>query len=60
MVGNVSKLDFEQRFDEMYPRRADVYKIIVIVDKERDHIIGCGTIFFEKKFIRKLALVIVY
>lgn len=57
MVGSVSREDFEKRFDELYPKRQDVYKIIVIVDRERNHIIGAGTIFFEKKFTRKLGVV---
>lgn len=42
----------------MFPSRADVYKIVVIVDKAADYIIGAGTIFFEKKFIRKAGIVI--
>jgi hypothetical protein len=57
VVGTVTKEDFEKRFDEMFPKRAGVYKIVVLVDRERDHIIGAGTIFFEKKFMRKLGIV---
>ena len=57
VVGNVSKQDFEQRFDEMYPSRADVYKIVVIVEKASNWIVGAGTIFFEKKFVRNTSLV---
>ena len=57
VVGHVPKEDFEKRFDELYPKRADVYKVVVLVDKERNYIIGAGTIFFEKKFIRGLGLV---
>jgi glucosamine-phosphate N-acetyltransferase len=60
VVGTVTKEDFEKRFDEMFPKRADVYKIVVLVDRERDHIIGAGTIFFEKKFMRKLGIVITH
>lgn len=52
VVGNVTQKDYEERFDELFPKRNDVYKIVVIVDRERDFIIGAGTIFFEKKFIR--------
>lgn len=39
----------------MYPSRADIYKIVVIVEKSSDWIVGCGTLFFEKKFTRKLS-----
>lgn len=57
VVGNVTKDDFQKRFDEIYPKRSDVYKIVVLIDRERNYIIGAGTIFFEKKFIRGLGLV---
>eukprot|EP00347_Sterkiella_histriomuscorum_P006848 403351205 len=56
VVGNVTKEDFEKRFDEMYPSRQDVYKIVVIVERASNWIVGCGTIFFEKKFVRKLSI----
>lgn len=36
VVGNVTKEDYEKRFDEMFPKRSDVYKIVVLVDRERD------------------------
>jgi len=58
VVGQVSKEDFEKRFDELFPQRSDIYKIIVLLDKRADYIIGAGTIFFEKKFIRKTGIVI--
>ncbi len=57
VVGNVSKEEFEQRFDEIFPDQADIYKIVVIVDRENDQIIGAGTVFFEKKFIRGLGCI---
>ena len=34
VVGNVTQQDFEQRFDKMFPEQADIYKIVVIVDRE--------------------------
>ncbi|CDW77906.1 glucosamine 6-phosphate n-acetyltransferase [Stylonychia lemnae] len=52
VVGQVTKEDFEKRFDEMFPKRQEIYKIIVLLDKRADYIIGAGTVFFEKKFIR--------
>ena len=57
VVGKVTKQDFEKRFDEMFPSHDHVYKIVVIVDRETDKIVGCGTIFIEKKFIRQSGIV---
>lgn len=57
VVGNVTKEEFEKRFDELYPPREEMYKIVVIVEKATDWIVGVGTIFFEKKFLRKLSTV---
>jgi len=51
-VGKVTKEDFERRFDEMFPSHAHIYKIIVIIDTSNDKVIGSGTIFMEKKFLR--------
>lgn len=56
-MGNVTKEEFEKRFDELYPPREEMYKIVVIVEKATDWIVGVGTIFFEKKFLRKLSTV---
>ena len=57
-IGDVTKDDYEKRFDELFPKRADVYRIVVIVDKKKDKIIGTGTIFIEKKFLRQCGIVI--
>ena len=45
-----------QRFDELFPRLADMYKIIVIEDLRKQRIIGTGTVIIESKFIRDLGL----
>ena len=42
----------------MFPGRADTYRIVVIVDRKLDKVVGCGTIFIEKKFIRQTGTVI--
>lgn len=34
-----------------------LYKIVVIIDKKKDRIVGSGTILMEKKFIRQLGTV---
>jgi hypothetical protein len=34
-----------------------LYKIVVIVDKIKDRIVGAGTIMMEKKFIRQTGTV---
>jgi len=34
-----------------------VYKVVVIVDKIKDRIVGSGTILMEKKFIRQTGTV---
>ena len=41
----------------MFPKRADVYRIVVIVDKKKDKVIGTGTLFVEKKFLRQTGIV---
>lgn len=53
----MSKEDFEKRYDELFPAREDIYKIIVIVEKSSNWIVGCGTLFFEKKFLRNIGTV---
>jgi len=54
VVGDVSKADFEKRFDLMFPSRSDIYKIVVIYDLEAKKVIGTGTLLLELKFIRNL------
>lgn len=58
VVGNTSKQDFEKRFDEMFTGdMRGVYKVVVIVDRIKDRIVGSGTILMEKKFIRQTGTV---
>tara|TARA_B110000305_G_C19027481_1_gene442192 strand:+ start:186 stop:578 length:393 start_codon:yes stop_codon:yes gene_type:complete len=47
---------FLQRFDEMYPQESHSYKIIVVEDKQSGKIVGAGTIFNEKKFLRNTGI----
>jgi glucosamine-phosphate N-acetyltransferase len=57
VVGNVTQEDFEKRYDEMFPDKADTYRIIVIYDKQKDKVIGSTCIFLERKFIRQTGIV---
>jgi hypothetical protein len=57
VVGKVTKQDFEKRYDEIFPDHDHIYKIVVIEDKSNKKVIGCGTIFFEKKFLRQTGTV---
>ena len=43
----------------MFPSKADTYRIVVILDRRTGSIIGCGTIFIEKKFLRQTGIVII-
>ena len=54
---NYSEGEFLDRFDSMFPGEAHIYKIIVLVDNKSDSIIGAGTMFTEKKFIRNAGVV---
>ena len=40
----------------MFPRLADIYKIMVIEDRAKGKIIGAGSLVVEKKFIRSLGI----
>ena len=40
----------------MFPVFQSVYKIIVIVDKSSNQIIGAGSLMLEKKFVRDVGL----
>ena len=51
-VGSVSKDQFEKTWDEMFQTRSDIYKVIVIVDKVKNVVIGSGSLMIEQKFIR--------
>ena len=55
-VGSTTKQQFMQRFDELFPRLQDMYKIIVIEDVRKQRIIGAGSVILESKFIRNLGL----
>ncbi len=57
VVGDVSKSDFEARYDWMFPKHADTYFIAVIVDKKLDTVIGSATLMLERKFVRNTGLV---
>jgi hypothetical protein len=48
---------FIQRFDDIFPRQSDTYKIIVIVDTKLNKIIGSGSLILEKKFVRDTGIV---
>lgn len=60
VVGEVSKQDFENRFDWIFPRQSDTYYIVVIVDKLKDKVIGSATLLLERKFIRNTGTVSYY
>ena len=57
VVGNVTQEEYERRWDELFKKHSDHYKIVVIVDKRKDLIVGSGTLFIEKKFIRESGIV---
>lgn len=50
-VGQISEESFKAQFSEMFPTKKDVYKIVVIVDRASDQVIGCGSLIIEHKFI---------
>ncbi|KAK4569644.1 Glucosamine-phosphate N-acetyltransferase-like protein [Recurvomyces mirabilis] len=54
-VGDVSKEEFEKRWDEM-KAGAGGYHILVILD-ENEKIVGTGALIVERKFIHHLGLV---
>ena len=56
-VGTPTKAQFMERFDELFPRQADTYKIIVIEDVRKQKIIGAGSVIVEKKFIHDMGIV---
>ena len=53
-VGEVSKTEFEQRYNKLFPAMADTYKILVIFDVKKQEVIGAGSLIIEHKFIRQL------
>ena len=56
VVGDTTKSQFMQRFDELFPRLDDIYKIIVIEDVRKGRIVGAGSLIVEKKFVRNLGI----
>ena len=54
MVGDVTKTEFEQRYNKLFPAMADTYKILVIFDVKKQEVIGAGSLIIEHKFIRQL------
>ena len=57
VVGDVSQKDFEKQFDWMFPSHADTYFVVVIVDRNKDMVIGSATLIIEKKFLRSCGTV---
>ena len=57
MVGNVTQETFEARYDWMFPKHADTYFIVVIIDKKKDAVVGSATLMLERKFIRSTGTV---
>ena len=49
-VGQISREQFDQTFSTLL--EAGIYKVIVIVDRNTNLIIGSGTLLIEQKFIR--------
>ena len=57
VVGNVTKKDFETRYDWLFPSHSDTYSIVVIVDRKKNLIIGTTTLLIERKFLRNTGIV---
>ena len=55
-VGESAKGDQIRRFDAIFPRMEDTYKIVVIEDTRKERIVGAGSVFIERKFLRNLGL----
>ena len=57
VVGDVNQQSFEARYDWLFPKHADTYFIIVIVDKKQDIVVGSATLMLERKFLRSTGTV---
>jgi glucosamine-phosphate N-acetyltransferase len=57
VVGDVTKVSFEERFDWLFPKHNDTYFIIVIVDRAKDKVVGSATLILERKFLRSTGIV---
>jgi glucosamine-phosphate N-acetyltransferase len=55
-IGGVDDAGFRRRFQDMRDA-GDVYYTVVIEDAKKGKIVGCATLFVEKKVIRGLGLV---
>lgn len=53
VTGDVDEAGFRRRFQEMADAR-DVYYVVVIEDPKAGKIVGCATLFVEKKVLRGL------
>ena len=41
----------------MFPKNADTYFIVVIIDKRNEKVVGTATMLIERKFLRSTGLV---
>ena len=48
---------FIKRYDDIFPKLSDTYKIVVLVDTKLNKIIGSGSLIIEKKFVRDTGIV---
>ena len=55
-VGEISKVQFEKRYDELFPSLKETYKMVVIEDVQQGKIIGAGSLIIERKFILDLGI----
>ena len=57
----MTQSDFEKRYDQMFGKqteaKSDTYRIVVIIDKQKDRVVGTATLVIEKKFIRQIGTV---
>lgn len=50
----MSDLSYQARWDELFATPLqDHYRVVVILDKALNTIVGSGTLFIEKKFLRQ-------
>ena len=55
-VGDIDKVLFEKRYDELFPSLKETYKMVVIEDIHHGKIIGAGSLIIERKFILDLGI----